>query len=42
LEQQNREGRPNFRAWLEGKIAYVSMVRPEIGAKLRAALEALP
>jgi RNA-directed DNA polymerase len=42
LEQQNREGRPNFRAWLEGKIAYVSMVRPEVGAKLRTALDTLP
>jgi RNA-directed DNA polymerase len=41
LDQQNREGRPNFRAWLEGKIAYVSMVRPEVGAKLRSALDAL-
>jgi retron-type reverse transcriptase len=42
LEAQNREGRPNFRAWLLGKIAYVGMARPEVGAKLRAALEALP
>jgi retron-type reverse transcriptase len=41
LEAQNREGRPNFRAWLEGKIAFVSMVRPDIGAKLKAAFEAL-
>src|SRR5262249_37441028 len=42
LERQNREGRPNFAAWLRGKIAYVSMVRPEVGARLRAELEALP
>jgi hypothetical protein len=42
LEQQNRDGRPNFRTWLEGKIAYVSMVRPDVGAKLRLALETLP
>jgi retron-type reverse transcriptase len=41
LEAQNREGRPNFRAWLLGKIAYVGMARPEVGAKLRSALEAL-
>ncbi len=41
LERQNREGRPNFLAWLTGKIAYVSMVRPEVGAKLQAELEAL-
>jgi retron-type reverse transcriptase len=41
LEAQNREGRPDFRAWLEGMIAYVGMVRPEVGAKLRAELQAL-
>lgn len=35
LDHQNRAGQPNFRAWLEGKIAYVSMVQPEIGKKLR-------
>jgi hypothetical protein len=39
LEAQNREGRPNFRAWLEGKISFVHMVRPDVGEKLRAALE---
>lgn len=38
LESQNRERRPDFRAWLIGKIAFISMVRPEIGAKLKAAL----
>jgi retron-type reverse transcriptase len=42
LERQNRDGRPNFRAWLAGMIAYVSMVRPEAGARLKAALDALP
>jgi hypothetical protein len=41
LDAQNREGRPNFRAWLTGKIAFVSMVRPDAGAKLKAALDAL-
>jgi len=41
LEAQNREERPNFRAWLIGKIAFVSMVRPDVGAKLKAALDAL-
>jgi len=41
LDRQNRDGRPNFRSWLEGKIAYVGMVRPEVGAKLRAQLQAL-
>ena len=41
VDAQNRDGRPNFRAWLEGKIAFVSMVRPDTGAKLKAALDAL-
>ncbi len=39
LESQNREKRPNFRAWLTGKIAFVSMIRPDVGAKLKAALD---
>jgi hypothetical protein len=33
LEAQNRERRPDFRARLEGKIAYIRMVRPEIAVK---------
>jgi retron-type reverse transcriptase len=41
LDAQNREDRPNFRSWLAGKIAFVSMVRPDAGAKLKAALDAL-
>lgn len=41
LEAQNRESRPNFAAWLTGKIAFVSMVRPDVGAKLQAALYSL-
>jgi retron-type reverse transcriptase len=41
LDAQNRDGRPHFRAWLEGKIAFVNMVRPDVGAKLRAAFEAV-
>jgi hypothetical protein len=39
LEEQNREGRPNFRAWLLGKIAWVNVSRPEKAAELRAAYE---
>ncbi len=39
LAKQNLEGRPDFLAWLEGKIAYVGMARPEAGAKLRAELQ---
>jgi RNA-directed DNA polymerase len=41
LDAQNRQGHPNFRAWLRGKIAYVSMARPEVGARLLAEFEAL-
>jgi retron-type reverse transcriptase len=39
LAAQNREGRPNFRGWVLGMIAYVGMVRPEVGRRLRAALD---
>jgi RNA-directed DNA polymerase len=41
LEAQNRDDRPNFRSWLAGKVAFVSMVRPDVGGKLKAALDAL-
>jgi retron-type reverse transcriptase len=41
LDFQNREKRPNYRAWLEGKIAWISMSRPEVGAKLKAQLQSL-
>jgi retron-type reverse transcriptase len=41
LASQNRQGHENFSAWLRGKIAFVAMVRPELGAKLKAELEAL-
>jgi len=41
LDKQNRAGRPNFLAWLEGMIAYVHMVRPEFGARLKTELKAL-
>ena len=41
LDRQNRDGRPNFRAWLQGKIAFVSMVRPEIGLRLKAKFDEL-
>ncbi len=41
LESQNRDGRPDFRAWLRGKIAHVNMVRPDLGAKLLAQFQAL-
>jgi RNA-directed DNA polymerase len=41
LEAQNRDGRPSFRAWLAGTVAFVSMVRPDVGARLKAALDSL-
>ncbi len=41
LDAQNRQGHPDFRAWLRGKIAYVGMSRPEVGARLLAEFEAL-
>ena len=41
LDAQNRDGRPSFRSWLEGKIAFVNMVRPDLGAKLKSELESL-
>lgn len=31
---ENREGRPDFRAWLAGKIGWVTHVRPQHGEKL--------
>jgi retron-type reverse transcriptase len=41
LATQNRDGHPNFRGWVEGMIAYVGMAKPELGRRLRAALEAV-
>jgi retron-type reverse transcriptase len=41
LDHQNRAGRPDFRAWLQGKIAYLSMVRPDVGARFQADFQAL-
>src|SRR6185436_6179942 len=41
LEAQNKEKHPNFRAWMSGMFAYVSMVDAAKGAKLRAELEAV-
>ena len=41
LATQNRQGHPDFLAWLRGKIAFVAMARPEVGAALVAELEAL-
>jgi hypothetical protein len=37
LEAQNRDGRENFRAWLEGRIAWIRQSRPAAGEVLRKA-----
>ncbi len=42
IEAQNRTGHSNFRGWLEGMIAYISMVQPDRGAELREAYQRLP
>jgi retron-type reverse transcriptase len=39
LEAQNRENRPNFEAWLRGKIAYVMMIDRAKGSALREKLD---
>lgn len=41
LEKQNRIGHTNFTGWVTGMIAYVEMVNPQQGGKLRQAFEAL-
>jgi RNA-directed DNA polymerase len=41
LDRQNRGGRPNFRAYLEGVIAYIRMVQPHVGDKLLKQYQAL-
>jgi retron-type reverse transcriptase len=41
LDAQNRENHPNFRAWLQGKIAYVGMARPEVARRLLVELESV-
>jgi hypothetical protein len=38
-ENQNREGRPNFRAHLEGRIGFVKMINPAKGDRLRKIFE---
>jgi hypothetical protein len=41
LASQNCENRPNFSSWLEGKIAYVAMVQPELGQRLKRDFESI-
>ena len=38
LASQNRDGRPDFAAWLAGMVGYVTMVNPEQGRPLTEAL----
>lgn len=38
-ESQNRDGYPFFRAHLEGKVAFVNMINPDKGGRLRALFE---
>ncbi len=38
IEAQNRDDHPYFRSWLQGMIAYVSMVDPVRGSQLRQQL----
>jgi retron-type reverse transcriptase len=39
LAAQNRQNRDNFESWIRGKIAYVQMVNPDRGKKLRDAFD---
>jgi RNA-directed DNA polymerase len=41
LAAQNRDNHPHFEAWVRGMIAYITMVDPDQGRKLRAAYDAL-
>ena len=41
VEQQNRIGHANYVAWLRGHVAYVLMVNPDQGQKLKVRLDAL-
>jgi len=41
LSKQNRENRPNFRQWMEGMTAYICMIQPLIGTKLRNELSSV-
>ncbi len=38
---QNREGRPNFRDYLAGKISYVMMVNPQRAGRLQQLFQAI-
>ena len=38
-ESQNRDGNPDFRAQLEGRVSFVEMINPNKGRRLRALLD---
>jgi len=38
-ESQNRDGNPDFRAQLEGRVSFVEMINPNKGKRLRALLD---
>jgi len=40
-KNENRENIPHFRAHLEGRVAFVAMIQPERGMKLRRLFEAI-
>jgi hypothetical protein len=40
-QSQNREGRPSFRAHLEGCVSFVEMINPNKGRRLRAIFEGI-
>lgn len=42
LDAQNRDGRPDFPAYLRGKIAFIAMTQPDLGAKMLAEFDSLP
>ena len=41
LASQNRNGLPNFRAHLEGRIGFIEMINREKGRRLRALFDAI-
>ena len=41
LEAQNRDRHPNFLGWLDGTIAYIAMVKPDVAAGFRRQLAEL-
>ena len=41
IEVRSLANHPNFRGWVEGMIAYISMARPDVGAKLRTEYESV-